>query len=496
MDNDKVKLYEFILDQYSLSELKDLCFYLDVTYDDLEGGARKDKARELVEYMTRRKRLDDLRAVLGQQRPDDYRATFPIAPAMPVATSISSTTRRNPRQIFISHATADSDFAHRLAADLRRDGFDIWIAPESIRPGEQWVRAISRGLEESGIMVLVVTPAAAASPWVEMETNVAIELERSKEAAFIPLLREKGRYPGLWRAYQWVMMDGDYTVGLAALRERLSDKPIDRAGKNISSVKEGHDFGTFLRGATGKASDVLPEELHKNVTATPESIIKDTNYLKDIKPPDRRIHEKTGIELVRVLAGPFLYGDDKRKIGLPEFWIGRAPVTNAQYKRFVDATEYDAPLGWINKSPLTDELNHPVVYVNWHDAKAFCDWAGLALPTEEQWEKAARGTDGREWPWGDEPPTLKHCNFGENIGTTTAAGSYSPLGDSPYGCADMAGNVWEWTESLHTKGQDWRVLKGGSLGDGAESCRCALGYRDYPYDRNVYYGFRVLAAPS
>ena len=108
MDNDKVKLYEFILDQYSLSELKDLCFYLDVTYDDLEGGARKDKARELVEYMTRRKRLDDLRAVLNQQRPDAYRGEFATTPALPVATPITTSAPRNPRQIFISHAAADS----------------------------------------------------------------------------------------------------------------------------------------------------------------------------------------------------------------------------------------------------------------------------------------------------------------------------------------------------------------------------------------------------
>lgn len=287
MDNDKVKLYEFILDQYSLSELKDLCFYLDVTYDDLEGGARKDKARELVEHMTRRKRLDDLRAVLNQQRPDAYRGEFATTPALPVATPITTSARRNPRQIFISHAAADSAFAHRLAADLRRDGFDIWIAPESIRSGEQWVRAINRGLEESGVMVLVLTPAAAASPWVEMETNVAIELERSQEAAFIPLLREKGRYPGLWRAYQWVMMDGEYAVGLAALRARL--------GVTVPRTNQDH-----------------------------------------------RIHEKTGIELIRVPAGPFLYGDDKRTIELPEFWIGRAPVTNAQYKRFVDGTGRDA----------------------------------------------------------------------------------------------------------------------------------------------------------
>ncbi len=126
MDNDRVRLYEFILDHYSLGELKDLCFYLDVVYDDLDGSGRKDKARELVEYMARRARLGDLRAVLGQQRPEQYAATgqrpvLRLPPDSPAATGqrpVLQPAARNPRQVFISHATADAAFAQRLAADL------------------------------------------------------------------------------------------------------------------------------------------------------------------------------------------------------------------------------------------------------------------------------------------------------------------------------------------------------------------------------------------
>jgi formylglycine-generating enzyme required for sulfatase activity len=90
--------------------------------------------------------------------------------------------------------------------------------------------------------------------------------------------------------------------------------------------------------------------------------------------------------------------------------------------------------------------DHPV-RVSWHDAVAYATWAGKRLPSEEEWEKAARGTDGRKYPWGDEEPTPDLCNFGKNEGGTTPVGKYSPQGDSPYGCADMAGNVWEWTSS-------------------------------------------------
>ena len=484
MDTDKLKLYEFILDHYSLGELKDLCFYLNVVYDDLDGGARKDKARELVEYMARRRRLDDLRAVLGQQRPEQYGEAFP-APAVETfrRNVLPANPTRDPRQLFISHATADAAFAHRLAADLRALGFAVWIAPQSIRPGEQWVAAINRGLEESGVMVLLLTPAAAASPWVQMETNVAIELERAGEMEFVPLLREKGRYPGLWRAYQWVMGEGEYGAALAGLRARLEETTAD---------------------------------------SRPPTAGKQT-----------RTHEKTGIELIYIPAGPFLYGSagsdemaldrekPQRTIDLPAYWIGRAPVTNDQFARFVRAGGYKTTAeregkgrgwtgskwGWIEgadwqrprgpSSSIASKGDHPVVQVSWDDAQAFCDWAGLALPAEEQWEKAARGADGRLWPWGNEPPTDGHCNFGMNVGDTTPVGRYSPQGDSPYGCVDMAGNVREWMASRSSEGQS-RALRGGAWVNDDRGTRTAGWNVDYRHYRDSIAGFRVvelLSAP-
>ena len=179
---------------------------------------------------------------------------------------------------------------------------------------------------------------------------------------------------------------------------------------------------------------------------------------------DRRIHEKTGIELIRIPAGPFKYADDYEQqimFDLPEYWIGRTPVTNAQYKRFIDANPgqqvpftsngQDKPYCWDERSRTfpPHKAEHPVVLVSWDDAKAFCDWAGLILPTDEQWVKAARGTTGFRWPWGSESPTPEHANFDGNVGSTTPVGQYSPKGDSPYGCVDMFGNVQEWTMSWH-----------------------------------------------
>ena len=133
-------------------------------------------------------------------------------------------------------------------------------------------------------------------------------------------------------------------------------------------------------------------------------------------------------------------------------------------------------------------MDHPVLQVSWHDAVAYAEWAGKRLPTEEEWEKAARGTDGRKYPWGDEEPTRDLCNFGKNEGGTTPVGKYSPQGDSPYGCVDMAGNVWEWTGSDFDA--ERKVLRGGSWRFGPGDVRSAHRGWDPPGRWDDDDGFR------
>jgi sulfatase modifying factor 1 len=235
---------------------------------------------------------------------------------------------------------------------------------------------------------------------------------------------------------------------------------------------------------------------------------------------DRRVWAKDGKEMVRVEAGEFLYGEDRQRLSLPEFWIDRAPVTNAEYARFVQATRYqttaertgigcacigdkweDIPgADWRHpRGPLTDiqsKADHPVVQVSWEDAAAYARWAGKRLPTEQEWEKAARGADGREYPWGNQEPTPELCNFGKHENGTTPAGKYSPQGDSPYGCVDIAGNIWEWTASEDESGG--KVLRGGGWSHPAEYVRAALRSVHHPDDRYDTDGFRcaVVTLPG
>jgi|GEM_PF-1544016 len=194
--------------------------------------------------------------------------------------------------------------------------------------------------------------------------------------------------------------------------------------------------------------------------------------------PGRTTPKIPGLKFVKVPAGRFLYGDGKTVTNIEEFWIAVTPITNAMYKL--------CKPGWTFP---TGEENHPVVNVSWDDAQAFCQWAGVRLPTEQQWEKAARGVDGRAYPWGNQTPSGDLCNFNNIVGGTTPVGQY-PQGASPYGLLDMAGNVWEWCETAYSQGV--YVIRGGAYDSNASRVGCADRYGNYRNGRDVNGGFRVV----
>jgi iron(II)-dependent oxidoreductase len=168
-------------------------------------------------------------------------------------------------------------------------------------------------------------------------------------------------------------------------------------------------------------------------------------------------------EMVTIPAGEFTMGSEKpgapqqRTVDLPSFQIDKYETTVAQYRVFAEETGHPEPRGAFSD----DTADYPVANVTWEDAQAYCEWAGKRLPTEAEWEKAARGTEGFAYPWGDEWDSELANTRESGIGGVKPVGSF-PEGTSPYGVHDMAGNVWEWVEDWATSEQEAKVIRGGS----------------------------------
>lgn len=171
-------------------------------------------------------------------------------------------------------------------------------------------------------------------------------------------------------------------------------------------------------------------------------------------------HPIDGKLMTLVDAGAFVAGEQNEPLYLAAFYIDVCPTSNADYARFVAATGAEPPQHWIAGQPPSAQLDHPVVFVTWHDACAYAEWAGKALPTAQQWEKAARGTRGDIYPWGSQRTPAK-CNCREHgIGSTTPVDRYAS-GVSPYGVYDMCGNTWEWCSTGSAPGR--YELKGSAF---------------------------------
>lgn len=231
-----------------------------------------------------------------------------------------------------------------------------------------------------------------------------------------------------------------------------------------------------------------------------------------------------GIEFVHIPEGVFKMGSKEDNIVahpnekpqllvyLPEYWMSRYPITNAQYLEFSKKSGYPIFEIWGREV----KSNYPATYVTWNDAVAFCEWFNLRfkeelgkygnlrlfLPSETEWEKAARGDDGREWPWGNESDDKNFQIFEDEDVEPTPVGKYSPDEDSPFGCADMAGNVWEYTRTRfaypHTIDDDFDdnffldiAIRGGAGRNNSKYHRCAFRDREKRNVRFKSYGFRV-----
>ncbi len=254
------------------------------------------------------------------------------------------------------------------------------------------------------------------------------------------------------------------------------------------------------------------------ITATPAA----ANVSPEATPlvVSTKISPVDGMVMVKIPAGKFNMGKEdniesadgpRHTVYLEDYWIDQTDVTNAMFAKCVQAGQctFDVQHAATDIHFGNPEyVDHPVVYITWYQAVAYCQWANRRLPSEAEWEKAARGTDERPFPWGRKPvdPTL--ANYNDNIGDTTPVGKY-PLGASPYGLLDMAGNVrqWvaDWFDALFYRNSplqnplgpglgEKRVLRGGSFKDPANGVRVTVRFEHVPGSAGLNRGFRCASS--
>ncbi|MEE8105849.1 MAG: SUMF1/EgtB/PvdO family nonheme iron enzyme [Planctomycetota bacterium] len=196
-----------------------------------------------------------------------------------------------------------------------------------------------------------------------------------------------------------------------------------------------------------------------------------------------------GMQLVP--AGTFLFGDNEEEVYLDSYYVDKEPVTNEAYMRFVRETGYRNPR--YHDDARLNAPDQPVVGISYRDAVQYARWAGKALPTEQQWEKAARGTDGRPYPWGNDPPGASDATFGldPREGAPSRVGK-SLRNVSPFGVHDTCGNVWEWTGSPFAKASAYLAVRGGSYHDTIDLLQLAFRQEAHPKDKCEAVGFRCV----
>lgn len=290
------------------------------------------------------------------------------------------------------------------------------------------------------------------------------------------------------------MIAGRRPIGHSATGERL-----------ITAIETEHP--TILRLLRPEASAELEATLARMMSKAP-----DHRYI-DVSETRTQLLSVSDATMVKVPRGPFLRGslaDDiharpeempQKQVRLSAYFVDRLPVTVRQYRAYLAATGKSTAEGWEKHNPA-DQPDLPVVYVTWDEACAYAAWAGKRLLTEAEWEKAARGHDGRTFPWGDQAPTPELASFNREARLPVTA---HPAGAGPYGCLDMAGNAFEWVSDWYNrdyyalapevdpKGPNTgtkKVLRGGSFVHEAFALRAATRGRYAPQDRRANHGFR------
>lgn len=455
---------------------------------------------------------------------------------------------------FIAYASENSGFVVKLAQALEQHGVKVWLDQWQASDSALWEQPAKKALSECSHFLVVLSPEALSSWVVRDQTVQAI----GSDKAVVPVLYKPCSLPMIFSGRPLAdFSTGHFHHNLIALlvdfyritvepsppRARLTWERLGelqpRLGTNmlwLVLVLLGAGLCFLLRPASAPSEPVeMPIAVETLPPAEPVLVPTiDTLPVVNAQPTPVKAFRRAvdGSLMLFIPAGDFLMGsvksdtqanqDEKPQhlVYLDDFWIDEVEVSNEAYRQCVEAGSCTLPQ---IRSGIFSDGDLPVVGVNWEQAATYCRWAGTRLPTEAEWEKAARGVDGRIYPWGDQfdGSLLNYCDancvadwrdFGSDDGFryTAPVGSY-PVGASPYGVLDMSGNVWEWTADWYSVDayadsiyknpigpEDGlqKVIRGGSWYYPSQSVRIARRHKDVAASAYDNIGFRCALSDA
>jgi formylglycine-generating enzyme required for sulfatase activity len=379
-------------------------------------------------------------------------------------------------KIFLSYASEDRPVAQAIQLALRAQGHDVFFDRDDLPPGEEYHARIRRAIGRSDLFVFLISAASLdAGSYTLTELEIAQASWKHPAGRLLPVMLQPipiERIPVVLKSVTLFAPEGDVTASVAHAVHRIAGARRRTRLLRIvlPALAAAVVAGAWLLGGGGEDA------------------------------------------MARVPAGNFTMGDDensvRRELYVDGFRIDRHEVTVARYRAFLAATgAVHAPDDWDALDPVADG-DLPVIGVDWHDASAYCAWEGKRLPTEAEWEKAARGTDARSYPWGETPPTPAHANFLNSADSAYGGGLVAvggrAAGVSPYGVHDLAGNAAEWVADWFSEGVspadvrnplgpasgEAKVIRGGGWRDPAQHIRTTARFQASPQTRNDDMGFR------
>jgi formylglycine-generating enzyme required for sulfatase activity len=419
-------------------------------------------------------------------------------------------------QVFISYygrkkgsSGTDREMADRVCAALEENGIRCWIDHRNIPPGRDWPDEINKAISQSKIMVLVLSSNSEKSRYIKMEVTQAV----NKNVTIIPFCIEDVTLRG---GLELLLVDCQWIFAHSGLKKQHLKRLVDEVRARLGKKEKKSEREKDVRAAPQKQA------------GSKKGLKEEPADVKAVKQKGYKVYKNDknnwgaefdyGIVMVYIPAGEFTMGSidgednekPEHKVYLDGYWIGKFPVTFEQYDKYCEETAEKKPNdeGW-------GRGKRPVINVTRDEAKVYCEWLNdktslvFKLPTEAQWEKAARCTDGRKYPWGNFFHIHK-CNSKElDLGKTSPVGEFLE-GVSPYGCLDMSGNVWEWCadffdEKYYEKspaknpegaatGSGNRVVRGGANNSTKENLRTSSRGYSEPTNRHMYRGFRLAGS--